>query len=204
MSMRVPQFLLVVFVFLLRLPCAVAQQPGEWPMAARDHGSTRFSPLDEINADNAGKLQLAFRMATGVEKGHEAAPIVVGDTMYVVTPFPNYVIALDLTKPGATVKWRFDPKSDTNAQGVACCDVVNRGAAFADGRLFFNTLDNHAIALDAASGKELWRTKLGEIRLGETITMAPLVVKGKVLVGNSGGELGVRGWLAGLDAATGK
>jgi PQQ-dependent dehydrogenase (methanol/ethanol family) len=102
------------------------------------------------------------------------------------------------------VKWTFDPKPNAKAQGVACCDVVNRGAAYADGRLFFNTLDNHTIALDAASGKELWRAKLGDIAMGQSITMAPLVVKGKVLVGNSGGELGVRGWLTALDAVTGK
>jgi PQQ-dependent dehydrogenase (methanol/ethanol family) len=82
--------------------------------------------------------------------------------------------------------------------------VVNRGAAYADGRLFINTLDMQTIAIDAASGRELWRTKLGDITHGETMTMAPLVVKGKVLVGNSGGELGVRGWLTALDAATGK
>src|SRR5207253_5001276 len=140
--------------------------------------------------------------STGVVRGHEAAPIVAGATMYIVTPYPNRVFALDLAKPGAPVKWTFDPKPSSNAQGVACCDVVNRGAAYADGRLFFNTLDNQAIALDAASGRELWRTKLGEIQLGQTITMAPLVVKGKVLVGNSGAEFGVRGWLAALDAAT--
>jgi PQQ-dependent dehydrogenase (methanol/ethanol family) len=173
-------------------------------MAARDYANTRFSPLDEIKPWNASRLQLAFSLSTGVEKGHEAAPIVVGDTMYVVTPYPNYLFALDLTKPGANVKWKFDPKTNASAQGVACCDVVNRGVAYADGRIFFNTLDNHTIALDAASGRELWRAKLGEIQLGQTITMAPLVVKGKVLVGNSGGELGVRGWLTALDAATGK
>ena len=173
-------------------------------MPARDYANTRFSPLAEITRANVSKLQLAFSFSTGVEKGHEAAPIVIGDTMYVVTPYPNYVYAFDLTKPGASVKWKFDPKTNASAQGVACCDVVNRGAAYADGRLFFNTLDNNTIALDAASGKELWRAKLGEIRLGQTITMAPLVVKGKVLVGNSGGELGVRGWLTALDAATGK
>jgi glucose dehydrogenase len=94
--------------------------------------------------------------------------------MYVVTPYPNHVIAFDLAKPGASVKWSFDPKTNAKAQGVACCDVVNRGAAYADGRVFFNTLDNHAIALDAATGKELWRANLGDIASGQSITMAPL------------------------------
>jgi PQQ-dependent dehydrogenase (methanol/ethanol family) len=87
---------------------------------------------------------------------------------------------------------------------VACCDVVNRGATYSDGKVFFNTLDDNTIALDAQTGKVIWKTKLGDINTGETITMAPLVVKGKVLVGDSGGELGVRGWLVALDAATGK
>ena len=177
---------------------------GDWPMAARDPQNTRFSNLDQINTSNVGRLRLAFSFPIGVERGQEAAPIVVGSTMYVVAPYPNYVYALDLSKPGAVVKWRFDPKPDASAQGVACCDVVNRGAAYADGRLFFNTLDAQTIALDAESGRELWRAKLGDIKRGETMTMAPLVVKDKVLVGNSGGELGVRGWLTALDAATGR
>ena len=183
---------------------AMPDATGDWPMPARDYASTRFSPLGQITPDNAAKLELAFSFSTGVDRGHEAAPIVVGNTMYVVTPFPNYVYALDLTKPGAHVKWKFDPKSNTRAQGVACCDVVNRGAVYAEGRLHLNTLDNHTIALDADTGKELWRTRLGDIAMGQTITMAPLVVKGKVLVGNSGGEMGVRGWLTALDAASGK
>ncbi|HZZ92960.1 MAG TPA: methanol/ethanol family PQQ-dependent dehydrogenase [Usitatibacter sp.] len=185
-------------------PVAIAATDGEWPMAARDYAGTRFSPLTQVTVRNASQLRLAFSFDTGVRKGQEAAPIVVGDTMYVVTPYPNYVFALDLTRPGANVKWKFDPKANASSQGVACCDVVNRGLAFDGGRIFLDTLDTTTIALDAASGKELWRTKLGDITKGETVTMAPLVVKGKVLVGNSGGELGVRGWLTALDAATGK
>jgi PQQ-dependent dehydrogenase (methanol/ethanol family) len=173
-------------------------------MVGHDPQGTRFSPLDQINATNVGTLKLAFSFPTGIEKGHEAAPLVIGDTMYVVTPYPNTVYALDLRQPGAKVKWKFDPKPSASAQGVACCDVVNRGAAYADGRLFINTLDAQTIAIDAASGRELWRTKLGDITHGETVTMAPLAVAGKVFVGNSGGELGVRGWMTALDAATGK
>ena len=149
-------------------------------------------------------MRVAFTFPLGVERGQEAAPIVVGSTMFVVAPYPNYVYALDLTKAGGVAKWRYDPKPDRAAQGVACCDVVNRGAAVSNGRVFFNTLDAQTIALDAETGRELWRTKLGDIKRGETMTMAPLVVKDKVLVGNSGGELGVRGWLTALDAATGR
>ncbi len=123
--------------------------------------------------------------------------------MYVVTPFPNILYALDLKKPGA-MKWKYEPKPASAAQGVACCDFVNRGCVFDDGRIFYNTLDCHTVAVDAKTGKEVWKTKVGDINKGETMTMAPLVVKGKVLVGNSGGEFGVRGWLTALDAKTGK
>ena len=177
---------------------------GDWTMAAKDHAATRFTRLDQITPRNVKELKLAFTFSTGVLRGHEAAPIVAGATMYLVTPYPNLLYALDLSKPGAPVKWKFEPKPNAGAQGVACCDLVNRGAAYADGRVFFTTLDNQAIAIDAASGKELWRVKLGEIDRGETMTLAPLVVKGKVLVGNSGGELGVRGALTALDAASGR
>ena len=189
-------------------PAALAADPaaddGNWTMAAKDHANTRYSSLDQITAANAKDLKPVFTFSTGVLRGHEGAPIVVNDTMYIVAPYPNYLYALDLKQPGAPMKWRFEPKPNAGSQGVACCDVVNRGAAYADGRIFFNTLDNQTIAVDAKSGKEIWRAKLGDINAGETITMAPLVVKGRVLVGNSGGELGVRGWLTALDAATGK
>jgi PQQ-dependent dehydrogenase (methanol/ethanol family) len=184
--------------------CLAAPADGDWPMAAHDYASTRFSPLDTINRDNVGRLQLAFRFPLGVQKGQEAAPIVADGMMYVAEAFPNHLYAFDLSKVGANLKWEFDPKASTSSQGVACCDVVNRGAVYADGRVFYNTLDDQTIALDAKSGKELWRAKLGDIDRGETITMAPLVVRDHVLVGNSGGELGVRGWLTALDAKTGR
>jgi len=178
---------------------------GDWPVVGHDAQGTRFSPLDQITTANVATLKLSFSFATGIPKGHEAAPLVIGDTMYVVTPYPNTVYAFDLRRSNAAaVKWKFEPDPNASSQGVACCDVVNRGLAYADGRVFVNTLDAQTIALDAASGRELWRTKLGDIARGETVTMAPLVVGGKVLVGNSGGELGVRGWLTALDAATGK
>ncbi|WP_245497875.1 methanol/ethanol family PQQ-dependent dehydrogenase, partial [Mesorhizobium sp. M7A.F.Ca.CA.001.08.2.1] len=172
-------------------------------MPAKNYASTRFSELSEINEGNVKNLQVAFTFSTGVNKGQEAAPLVVGNNMYIVTPFPNIVYALDLSRPGAPMKWKNEPNPEPAAQGVACCDVVNRGAAFANGRIFFNTLDGHTIALDANTGKPIWNTHVGNINIGETITMAPLVVKGKVLVGNSGGEMGVRGWVKALDAGDG-
>ncbi len=176
---------------------------GQWTMPAKDYANTRFSKLAEIDASNAKDLRLVWSFKTGPEKGHEAAPLVAGDTMYVITPYPNELLAFDLTKPGSPPKWRYQPKPLPAAQGVACCDVVNRGLAYDNGRIFLNTLDNHTVAIDAKTGKEIWHTKLGDINRGETITMAPLVVKGKVLVGNSGGEMGVRGWLTALDENTG-
>jgi PQQ-dependent dehydrogenase (methanol/ethanol family) len=176
---------------------------GDWVRPAKDLASTRFSALDQISTENVAQLGVKATFSTGNLKGHEAAPIVVNNTMFLVTPFPNDVFALDLTRPGVPVKWKYSPKPLAASQGVACCDVVNRGAAYEDGLLVFNTLDNRTIALDAETGQERWVTQLGDINTGETITMAPLIAKGKVLVGNSGGEMGVRGWLTALDLQTG-
>ena len=180
----------------------IDDEDGQWQLPAKNYASNRFSGLSEINPGNVKNLKVAWTFSTGVVRGHEAAPLVVNNTMYIVTPYPNFVYALDLTKNGA-VKWKYEPKPAPFSQGVACCDVVNRGAAYANGRIFFNTLDNQTIALDAETGQEVWRTKLGDINKGETMTMAPLVAKNKVYVGNSGGEMGVRGWLTALDANTG-
>ncbi|HEX6957890.1 MAG TPA: methanol/ethanol family PQQ-dependent dehydrogenase [Ferrovibrio sp.] len=181
---------------------ALSHDDRQWPMAPKDYANTRFSGLEQINTSNVGRLQLAWTFSVGRNRGQEAAPLVVDGILYVVGPYPNKVFALDAAT--GELKWRYEPRPNPSAQGVACCDVVNRGLAYDNGRIFLNTLDNHSVALDAGSGKELWHTKLGEISRGETITMAPLVVKGKVLVGNSGGEMGVRGWLTALDEETGK
>lgn len=183
---------------------AAPADDGTWIMPAKNYASTRFSALDEITRDNVKDLRVAFTFSMGVMRGQESAPLVVGNTMYVVAPYPNVLYALDLTKPGAPMKWKYEPKPLPSAQGVACCDYVNRGPTYSDGKLFLTTLDAQAAAVDAATGKELWKVRLGDINKGETMTMAPLVVKGKVLVGISGGEMGVRGWLAALDASSGK
>ena len=183
---------------------AAPKDDGQWTMAAKNYAATRYSELDQINGGSVAKLSVAFTFSTGVNKGQEAAPLVVDNTMFLVTPFPNIVYALDLTKAGAPLKWSYQPHPEAASQGVACCDVVNRGMAYWEGKVVFNTLDGNTIALEAKTGKEIWKTKLGDINQGETITMAPLVVKDKVLVGNSGGELGVRGWVAALDVQDGK
>jgi lanthanide-dependent methanol dehydrogenase len=176
---------------------------GNWTMPAHDYASRRYSDLADINTSNVKGLTVQFTFSTGVARGQEAAPLIVDGTMYIVTPYPNILFALDLTKPGAPMKWSFKPGPDSAAQGVACCDVVNRGAFYSDGAIYYATLDGNALAVDAQSGKQLWKTSLADINKGATITMAPEVVKGKVLIGNSGGEYGVRGWLAALDAKTG-
>jgi alcohol dehydrogenase (cytochrome c) len=128
----------------------------------------------------------------------------VGSNLYVLSPYPNILYALDLTQPGAPLKWQYNPKPAAAAQGVACCDVVNRGPTFANGRIYFTTLDAHVAAVNAETGEEIWKVKLGEINRGETMTMAPLVVRDKVIVGISGGEYGVRGWIEALNAEDGK
>jgi len=185
-------------------PPAQQTEDGQWLMPAKNYASTRFSGLNQITADNVKNLKLAWTFETGILRGQESAPLVVNNTMYIVTPFPNYLYALDLTKPGAPMKWVYKPRTLAAAQGVACCDVVNRGPSYADGKIVYNTLDNQTVAVDASSGAELWRTKVGEINVGESLTMAPLIVKNKVIIGNSGGEFGIRGWLTALDLATGK
>jgi PQQ-dependent dehydrogenase (methanol/ethanol family) len=175
-------------------------------MAAKDYANTRFSHLDQINKDNVGQLQMAWSFSLGTARGQEAAPLAVNGILYVVGPYagvhPNEVFALDIAD--GELKWSYSPKPDPAAQGVACCDVVTRGLAYDKGKIFLNTLDGFSVAIDANTGKEIWHTKLGDINKGETITMAPVVVKGKVLVGCSGGEMGVRGWLAAVDEETGK
>ena len=173
-------------------------------MPGKDYASTRFSGLNEINPANVAKLQVSMTVSTGTTEGFEAPPLVVGNTMYIVAPWPNDVTALDLTKPGSPAKWTYKPNPAAAAKGVACCGPVNRGAVYSDGRLYLNILDGHTVAVDAATGKEVWRTQVADIQKGETLTMAPLVAEGKVLVGNSGGEMGVRGWLTALDAGSGK
>ena len=178
--------------------------PGEWRRQARDYANTRYSPLSQINTGNVSRLKIAWSFADGSPYGHEAAPLVVGDTMFLVSPYPNIAYALDLSKPGAPIKWKYEPHPDAIAIGKACCDAVNRGPTYADGKLVFTLLDGEAVAVNANTGKPIWRTRLGEPANGMTITMSPLVVGNTVLVGNSGGEMGVRGQLTALDLGTGK
>ncbi len=128
---------------------------AEWPQAPGNVQSTRYSTLNQITVSNVSTLKLAWTFSTGTLRGREAAPVIVNNTMYIVTPYPNYLYALDLTKGGA-LKWMYKPRPAAAAQGVACCHTVNRGVAYVDGKII-NTLDAHTIAVNADTGQELWR-----------------------------------------------
>ena len=184
-------------------PVAHSSDDGQWTMPSRDYAATRYSPLTDITAHNAARLHPVWSFSTGVLGGHEGQPLVVGDTMYVVTPWPNVLYAFDLSKEGYPLRWKYRPDVSPNAIGVSCCDTVNRGASYADGKVVYNLLDGHTVAVDARTGSELWNTQIADVGSGETVTMAPLVVKDRVIVGASGGEFGIYGWVKGLDLKTG-
>src|SRR5438067_9672626 len=144
---------------------AASQDDRQWVMAPKNYANTRFSGLDQINASNVGQLQVAWTFSVGKDRGQEAAPLIVNNTMYVISPFPNRVFALDATT--GDLKWSFTPYQIPAAQGVACCDTVSRGVSYDNGKIFFATLDGNLVALDAETGQEQWHTKLGEINIGE-------------------------------------
>jgi PQQ-dependent dehydrogenase (methanol/ethanol family) len=179
-------------------------EDGQWTMPGKNYAATRYSGLSEITPDNAKTLRPVWNFSTGVLAGHEGQPLVVGNTMYVVTPYPNVLYAFDLTQEGYPLRWKYRPDVSPNAVGIACCDVVNRGAFYADGKIVYNLLDGHTVAVEAKTGKELWKTAIADVSQGETTPMAPFVVKNRVIVGASGGEFGIYGWLKALDLKTGK
>ena len=181
-----------------------AAADNDWVMPGKDFAATRYSALADINGGNAARLHPLWTFSTGVLGGHEGQPLVVGNTMYVVTPWPNVLYAFDLTKEGYPLRWKYRPEVSPNSIGIACCDTVNRGAFFVDGMIVYNLLDGHTVAVDAKSGREIWKTQVADLSAGETTTMAPLVVRDRVIVGASGGEFGIYGWVKGLDLKTGK
>jgi PQQ-dependent dehydrogenase (methanol/ethanol family) len=179
------------------------QDPKQWVMPAGNFANTRYSTLKQITADNVGKLQVAWTFSTGVLRGHEGNPLVIGDMMYLHTAFPNTVFALDLKNENKIV-WKYEPKQDPNVIPVMCCDTVNRGVSYADGKIFLHQADTTLVALDAKSGKVAWSVKNGDPGKGETGTSAPHVFKDKVIVGISGGEFGVRGSVTAYNIKDGK
>ena len=177
----------------------------QWVMPGKDYSQTRFSTLSQITPRNVKNLRPAWTFSTGTLRGHEGAPLVVGDTMYVHTSFPNNVYALDLKGPDVgRIKWAYLPKQDPSVQAVACCDNVNRGLSYADGKVFLSQLDGNLVALDATTGKEAWKVQNADPKVGATMTSAPHIYKDKVIVGVSGGEFGVRGHVTAYNVRDGQ
>ena len=176
--------------------------PKNHAMQANDMYNQRYSKLTQINAQNVGKMQVAWMFSTGVLRGHEGSPLVLNGMMYVHTPFPNKVFAIDLDTQ--KIKWRYEPKQDAAVIPQMCCDTVYRGLAYAENKIFLQQADSNLVALDAGTGKVIWSVKNGDPKVGAVNTNAPHVFKDKVITGISGGEWGVRGFLAAYDINTGK
>src|SRR5579875_2102085 len=181
----------------------LSKDPKQWVMPTGDYLNHRFSKLDQINSENVKRLTPVWSFSTGVLRGHEGAPLVIGSTMYFNTPFPNIVYALDLNHDGK-ILWKYEPKQDPNVIPVMCCDTVNRGVAYGDGKIFLHQADTTLVALDAKTGKVVWSVKTDDPGKGATGTDAPFVFKDKVYVGVSGGEFGVRGWVSAYSVKDGK
>jgi PQQ-dependent dehydrogenase (methanol/ethanol family) len=181
----------------------MAENPKNWVMPTGDFANTRYSALDQITAENADRLQVAWSFSTGVLRGHEGGPLIIDGVMYVHTPYPNNVYALDLNNDGR-ILWRYEPRQDPSVIAVMCCDTVNRGVAYGDGKIILNQADTTVVALDAKTGEVVWTVKNGDPTKGETGTAAPFVVKDKVLIGISGAEYGVRGHLSAYNLSDGK
>jgi len=173
-----------------------------WAAPAGNFSNHRHTKLTQINKSNVNKLQVAWTFSTGVLRGHEGGPLVIGDTLYVHSAFPNKVFAINLADQ--TIKWKYEPKQDPSVIPVMCCDTVNRGLAYGDGKILLQQADTTLVALDAKTGKKVWDVKNGDPKVGQTNTNAPHVFKDKVFTGISGGEFGVRGWVAAYNLKDGK
>ena len=180
----------------------LSKDPSNWAMQSGDFANQRYSELNQINKSNVGKLKVAWMMSTGVLRGHEGSPLVIGDTMYMHTPFPNKVFAVDLDTQ--QIKWKYEPKQDSAVIAQMCCDTVNRGVAYADGKIILQQADSILVALDAKSGKVVWSVKNGDAKVGAVNTNAPHIFGNKVLTGISGGEWGVRGYISAYNLSDGK
>ena len=165
--------------------------PDNWAAPRGDYTNQAYSKLTQINQGNVKNLKAAWTFATGVNRGHEGSPVVVGHMMYVHTAFPNNIYALDLND-NQKIVWSYFPKQDPSVQAVLCCDNVSRGLGYGDGKIFLQQNDGTLVALDAASGKKVWDVKNVDPKVGATNTNAPHVIKDKVLTGCSGAEFGVR------------
>jgi PQQ-dependent dehydrogenase (methanol/ethanol family) len=201
-------------------PAVKGPPPGEWSSAGRDNALTRYSPLDQVSTANVGQLRPVWSFSTGSLRGHEGNPLVVGALMFVHTPYPNAVFALDLSQAGAPIKWRYiapvpSPVPALRSQPgepprippmrTGCCDVGSRGLAWhPTGKIYVPLLSGDLAAIDATTGREIWRVRNADPKLGATLAAAPLVVEDLVIAGVSGAEYGVRGYLTAYDAMTGR
>lgn len=182
---------------------SLVKNPANWATWGGDYAGTRYSKLSQINTKNVKNLQPAWTFSTGVLRGHEGGPIVVNGVIYIHTPFPNTVYAID--QKTKAVIWEYTPQQDADVTiPVMCCDTVNRGLAYGHGKIYLQQSDTVLTALDAKTGKRVWSVQNGDPKLGMTNTNSPMVVKDKVLTGISGGEFGVRGFLAAYNAHTGE
>ena len=180
---------------------SAASNPDNWAMPAGNEFNHRFSPLTQINAGNVGKLHVAWTFSTGVLRGHEGNPLVIGNVMYIHSPFPNKVVALDLGTQ--RIVWRYEPKQDPAIIGQMCCDTVSRGLAYGDGKILLQQADSTLVALDAKTGGVIWSVVNGNPSLGAVNNNAPHVFKDKVITGISGGGWGVRGYISAYDLKSG-
>ena len=181
----------------------LSSDPKNWAVQSGNYAGTRHSKLNQITTANVGSLKVAWTFSTGVLRGHEGSPLVVGDTMYLHTAFPNNVFALNL-KDENKIIWKYSPKQDPSVIPVMCCDTVNRGVQYAEGKILLHQADTSVVALDAKTGKELWKSVNADPKKGETGTGAVLIAKDKVIVGVSGAEFGVRCFLTAYDLNSGK
>jgi lanthanide-dependent methanol dehydrogenase len=180
----------------------LTSDPNNWAIWGGNYAGTRYSTLSQIDKSNVARLKVAWTFSTGVLRGHEGGPLVVGGTLYIHTPFPNKVFSINLADQ--TINWTYSPVQNTDTIPVMCCDTVNRGLAYGDGKIFLQQADTTLVALNAETGQVVWSVKNGSAAKGETNTNAPLVVKDKVITGISGGEYGVRGFVVAYDIATGR
>ncbi|HKQ67380.1 MAG TPA: PQQ-dependent dehydrogenase, methanol/ethanol family [Methylomirabilota bacterium] len=182
---------------------AAAQTGAVWGVYGGDTANTRYSTLNQVNTSNVGRLKVAWALQLGSLRSQESTPILVGDLLYVTSSHgPKNVFAVDART--GEVKWRYSPEVPAGIEQYACCDVNNRGVAHANGKIFVGRLDGHLVALDAQTGKELWKTQVIDHTGGSVITSPPTIVKNLVVTGFGGGEFGVRGYISAYDQNTGR
>ncbi len=190
------------FLGMLSLPALaddelakLMKDDNQWAHPRKDYANTGYSRLSQINKGNVKNLKMAWTFATGVNRGHEGAPLVIDGVMYLHTAFPNNVYALDLNN-NQKILWAYFPKQDPAVQALLCCDNVSRGLGYGDGKIFLQQNDGVLVALDAKTGNKVWEVKVVDNKEGAAATNAPHVIKDKVITGCAGGEYGVRCYLS--------